>query len=50
MGAQIMIALFVKRSLGKRDVLDESLIFGTIAERMERLGFPKGSSRFRWRS
>ena len=42
MSAQIMIALFVKRSLGKRDVLDESLIFGTIAERMERVDYPEG--------
>lgn len=42
MSAQIMIALFVKRSLGKRDVLDESLIFHSIAERMETLEYPEG--------
>ena len=38
-----MIALFVKRNLGRRDVLDESLIFGNIAERMERLDYPEGA-------
>ena len=38
-----MIALFVKRNLGRRDVLDESLVFGAVAERMEKLGFPEGA-------
>ena len=42
LGAQIMIALFVKRNLGRRDVLDESLVFGCVAEKMERLDYPEG--------
>ena len=43
LSAQTMIALFVKRNLGRRDVFDESLIFGNIAERMERLDYPEGA-------
>lgn len=43
LSAQLMIALFAKKNLGRRDVLDESLVFGAVAERMEKLGFPEGA-------
>ncbi len=38
-----MIALFIKKNLRGRDVLENSLVFGSVARKTEKSGFPEGA-------